>query len=234
MTSGGVTLLEGVDHVEHMEGFRGQGQLTYAIKVVVSLAVNVRHSAASFELGKMTITHSLFSLREKFRFFVSQYAPDIGDFCRKMMIEDHQTTLIAARSLIGTEVFLATELSTTYYLKPLVAAVRSAANDVCWRRSYSLNDLGFDKNYLDNYVWFNLIAPSGPFARHSMRLTVGVWGLGLNFPRHWHKPEEIYSPWKVLRSMFLKVALQLKVVLAQRFVIILISQMRRIFPMRHC
>ena len=53
----------------------------------------------------MTIAHSLFSLREAVRFYVSQYAPDIDGFCGKALTEDHQTTFIAPRSLTGTEAF---------------------------------------------------------------------------------------------------------------------------------
>ncbi len=140
----------------------------------------------------MTIVHSLFSLREAVRFYVREYAPDIDAFCGQALMEDHQTTFIAPRSLIWTEAFSVTDLSTEIRLKPVVDAVRSAVNDVRWRQSYSLNDPGFDQNYLDNYGWFNLIAPSGPFISNSMRLSIGYWGQGLHYPRHWHKPEEIY------------------------------------------
>ena len=69
--------------MEHLEGFSGQVQHKNAIKVVVSLASNLSHSAASFELGKMTTAHSLFRLRKTFRFYLSQYAPDIDGFCGK-------------------------------------------------------------------------------------------------------------------------------------------------------
>ena len=107
----------------------------------------------------MTIAHSLFSLSGAVRFYVSQYAPDIDGFCGKALTEDHQATFIAPRSLTGTEAFLVVDL------QPVHAR---AANNVRWRESYSLNDPGFDQNYLDNYAWFNLIAPSGPFISDSM------------------------------------------------------------------
>lgn len=107
-------------------------------------------------------------------------------------MEDRQTTFITSRSLTETKAFLVTELSTTDHLKPLVVSIRSAANDVHRRRSKSSNDVGFEQNYLDNYIWFNLIAPSGPFISDSLWLSIGFWEQGLHYPRHWHKPEEIY------------------------------------------
>ena len=140
----------------------------------------------------MAVAHSLISLRKAIRFYVRRYAPDIQSFCGNILMEDHQTVFITPHSLTGTEVFLATQLSTTDPLKPVVEAVRNAANEVCWHQSYSLNDPGFDQNYLDNYAWFNLIAPSGPFISDRLRLSIGFWGQGLHYARHWHEPEEIY------------------------------------------
>ena len=116
----------------------------------------------------MTIAHSLFSLQGAVHFYASQYALDIDGFCGKALMEDHQITFIAPRSLTGTEAFLVADLSPTNRLKPVVDAVCNAANNLRWLQSYSLNDPGFDQNYLDNYAWFNLIAPSGPFISDSM------------------------------------------------------------------
>ena len=140
----------------------------------------------------MMVAHSIFSLREELRFYVRRYAPDIDSFCGKALMEDHQTAFIAPQRLKGTEAFLAAELLTSELSRPVVEAVRSAVNDVCWRQSYGLDDANFDQDYLDNYGWFNLISPSGPFISDSLRLSIGFWGQGLHYPHHWHEPEEIY------------------------------------------
>ena len=75
---------------------------------------------------------------------------------------------------------------------PLVDLILAAAPYLHWRQSYTTADPGFDQHYLDNYGWFNLIAPSGPFVSTDLRLSVGYWGQGLTYPGHWHEPEEIY------------------------------------------
>jgi hypothetical protein len=73
----------------------------------------------------------------------------------------------------------------------LTFAVLAAAPHLDWRQSYSRDEVGDD--YLAHYGWFNLVAPDGPFRSDALRVSVGVWGQGLHYPRHWHAPEEIYA-----------------------------------------
>lgn len=54
----------------------------------------------------MIIAHSLFSLRETSRLYLSQYATDIDGFCRKASMEEQQTIFINPRILAGTDAFL--------------------------------------------------------------------------------------------------------------------------------
>ncbi|WP_137702393.1 dimethylsulfonioproprionate lyase family protein [Marimonas lutisalis] len=73
---------------------------------------------------------------------------------------------------------------------PLTFAVLAAAPHLEWQQSYSRAEVG--AHYLDNYGWFNLVGPDGPFIAEDLRISFGVWGQGLTYPRHWHAPEEIY------------------------------------------
>lgn len=73
----------------------------------------------------------------------------------------------------------------------LTFAVLAAAPHLEWQQSYSEAEVGAD--YLAHYGWFNLVAPDGPFRTDALRVSVGVWGQGLRYPRHWHQPEEIYA-----------------------------------------
>ena len=138
------------------------------------------------------MTQTLYALRDAFRYYVNRYAPDIASFCGDALNADHEIKPIEPRRLCGTDAFTAKDMTSTEPLQPIVNAVRAAADDVYWRQSYTLADQGFDQHYLDNYAWFNLIAPSGPFVSNDLRLSIGYWGQGLHYPRHRHEPEEIY------------------------------------------
>lgn len=77
------------------------------------------------------------------------------------------------------------------HTKPVVEAIISTAPLLCWQQSYSAED-GFDRAYLDNYGWFNLVAPQAVFESDIIRVSVGYWGEGLLYREHWHEPEEFY------------------------------------------
>lgn len=75
--------------------------------------------------------------------------------------------------------------------RPLVETLVNQSHALHWQQSYSQTD-GFDPHYLDHYGWINLLSPDGPILCNDLRLTLGYWGAGLQYPRHWHAPEEIY------------------------------------------
>lgn len=73
----------------------------------------------------------------------------------------------------------------------LLEALQSAAPFVDWRQSYTVEEVG--RHFLDHYGWFELAGPEGHFVTHEARITVGYWGPGLFYPRHQHKPAELYT-----------------------------------------
>ncbi len=75
--------------------------------------------------------------------------------------------------------------------RPLLAALQAIAEDVEWRHSYTEDEVG--RHFLDTFGWFELAGPTGHFITHQTRITVGYWGPGLNYPRHQHAPEELYT-----------------------------------------
>lgn len=75
--------------------------------------------------------------------------------------------------------------------RPLVQTLVERRSLLHWQQSYNRDD-GFDPYYLDHYGWINLLSPDGPILCNDLRLTIGYWGAGLRYPRHWHAPEEIY------------------------------------------
>ncbi len=72
----------------------------------------------------------------------------------------------------------------------LVDTIVEAAPTLCWQQSYTQAQVGAD--HLARYGWFNLISPEGIFLSDDLRLSVGIWGQGLTYPRHWHAPRETY------------------------------------------
>ncbi len=132
------------------------------------------------------------TLLNAFRAYVATEAPHIDAFCGDTLRSNLTLKAVAPQSLpmLGELPQLAnlTEPST----QELVDLIIQAAETLCWRQSYTLDDDGIDQHHLDHYGWFNLIAPSGPFVSDAMRLSVGYWGKGLHYPIHRHEPEEIY------------------------------------------
>lgn len=140
----------------------------------------------------MTLHPTLRALRAAFRDYANTQAPDIKAFCGPALDAEHAERALEPRSLPAVATLCATPPAAAPATQTLLDAVLAAAPHLHWRQSYTTDDPGFDAHYLANYGWFNLIAPSGPFVSTDLRLSVGYWGQGLRYPRHWHEPEEIY------------------------------------------
>ena len=135
---------------------------------------------------------SLYHLREEFRRYAKEQAPDIFAFCGDALFADHEENTPTATVLSAVDQIHRLQNRTSIATQSLFEAVLDASSHLHWKHSYTTDDAGIDQNHLDNYGWFNLIAPSGPFVSDTMRLSVGYWGKGLTYPNHWHEPEEIY------------------------------------------
>lgn len=136
--------------------------------------------------------NSLHHLRDCFRTYVEDWATDITAFCGDALNTPHtETQITPVGNTITDQLSLLQGLASPETL-PIMQAIQLAAPHVTWRQSYTTQDKGFDAHFLAHYAWFNLIAPSGPFVSHDMRLSIGYWGQGLTYPWHWHAPAEIY------------------------------------------
>ncbi len=60
-----------------------------------------------------------------------------------------------------------------------------------WRLTYTEDEVGCD--FLKRFGWFELAGPTGHFHSQQIRMTVGYWGPGLDYGRHQHEPEELYT-----------------------------------------
>jgi mannose-6-phosphate isomerase-like protein (cupin superfamily) len=73
----------------------------------------------------------------------------------------------------------------------LLSALQALAPHLDWRHTYTAEEVG--QHFLDHYGWFELAGPEGHFLTGKARITVGYWGPGLNYARHQHEPEELYT-----------------------------------------
>ncbi|MEL7012523.1 MAG: dimethylsulfonioproprionate lyase family protein [Pseudomonadota bacterium] len=73
----------------------------------------------------------------------------------------------------------------------VVRAFQALALYLEWRLTYTADEVG--QHFLDNFGWFELAGPTGHFITHQTRITVGYWGPGLDYPRHQHRAEELYT-----------------------------------------
>lgn len=74
---------------------------------------------------------------------------------------------------------------------PLTHALQTLSPHLEWRLTYTAEEVG--QHFLDHYGWFELAGPQGHFITHQTRITVGYWGTGLDYPRHQHLAEELYT-----------------------------------------
>ena len=97
----------------------------------------------------------------------------------------------APRSLPATELIRVAPGRTTPLSTPVVEAFQELSPYLEWRLTYTQDEVG--RHFLNNYGWFELAGPEGHFITHQTRITVGYWGPGLDYPRHQHRAEELYT-----------------------------------------
>lgn len=70
-------------------------------------------------------------------------------------------------------------------------ALVALAPHVEWRLTYTEDEVGAD--FLQRFGWFELVGPNGHYLSQKVRMTVGYWGPNLDYGRHQHIPEELYT-----------------------------------------
>ena len=64
---------------------------------------------------------------------------------------------------------------------------------LCWEQSYRKADGVVDDAMLADYGFVEIIGKRGPFVSERIRAGIGIYGPHIDYPRHRHHPEEIYS-----------------------------------------
>ncbi|MEL7543764.1 MAG: dimethylsulfonioproprionate lyase family protein [Pseudomonadota bacterium] len=63
-----------------------------------------------------------------------------------------------------------------------------------WEQSYRRRDGLVGDDMLEGYGFVEVIGKKGPFLSDRVRLGIGVWGPGIDYPEHAHAAEEVYVP----------------------------------------
>ncbi|MEM6305701.1 MAG: dimethylsulfonioproprionate lyase family protein [Pseudomonadota bacterium] len=73
---------------------------------------------------------------------------------------------------------------------PVIRALRAAANDLEWRQTYTVEEVG--QRFLDTYGYVELFGPAGHFRSAKLRGYLAYWGPDLTYDWHAHEAEELY------------------------------------------
>lgn len=76
------------------------------------------------------------------------------------------------------------------FTAPVIRALRRAAPDLEWRRTYTEEEVG--ARFLDTYGYVELFGPAGHFRSQKLRGYLGYWGPDLTYDWHAHEAEELY------------------------------------------
>jgi len=118
-----------------------------------------------------------------------QALPDVHAFCP--WPDDLRYEPRAPYTLPATDLVRAAPGEASARSTPVVQALQALAPHLEWRLTYTSEEVG--QHFLDNFGWFELAGPTGHFLTHQTRITVGYWGPGLDYPRHQHRAEELYT-----------------------------------------
>lgn len=65
-------------------------------------------------------------------------------------------------------------------------------NHLRWEQSYRKEDGVVPDAMLEGYAFAEIIGKQGPFVSDRIRAGIGIYGPGIEYPRHQHQAEEIY------------------------------------------
>lgn len=115
--------------------------------------------------------------------------PEAAAFCpwpQDLEFVERPAHLLPAAGLVQTAAGV-----TSLASAPLVETLQRLAPYLEWRHTYTVEQVG--AHFLENFAWFELAGPHGHFQSHTTRITVGYWNAGLEYGRHQHRAEELYT-----------------------------------------
>lgn len=77
--------------------------------------------------------------------------------------------------------------------RELLARFAENADLLHWEQSYRKQDGVVDAAMLADYGFAEIIGQRGPFVSRRIRAGIGIYGPRIDYPKHRHHPEEIYS-----------------------------------------
>ena len=119
--------------------------------------------------------------------------PDIARFADAMRDwgEDWiavETEYLPAAEFLGSALDMASTEN-----RRLLELFARYARQLRWEQSYRKSDRLVPDAMLDGYAFAEIIGQRGPFVSRRIRAGIGIWGPGIDYPRHHHAAEEIYA-----------------------------------------
>lgn len=142
----------------------------------------------------MSVTLAELELLEAVRDFALRHPhPDIARFAAA--IRDWgddwiavDTCYLPAADLLGAAVNEAPPAT-----RDLLILFERHRHSLRWEQSYRREDGLVPEAMLDGYAFAEIIGKRGPFVSERIRAGIGIWGPGIDYPRHRHGAEEIYA-----------------------------------------
>lgn len=98
-----------------------------------------------------------------------------------------EQTHLPAADLLGAAIPTGNEQT-----RPLLETFERHRNRLRWEQSYRKEDHLVPDEMLENYAFAEIIGKQGPFVSERIRAGIGIYGPGIEYPRHQHQAEEIY------------------------------------------
>lgn len=125
-------------------------------------------------------------------FLISLQNEGVDDFLAHWPNEIGETRPLTTNTLPIHQYLGDLETAVSPQTAPLVNQLVAKANQLHWGQTYSAADFG--DYFLTRYGWTELFGPRGVFKHDALASGFLFLGPDIEYPTHWHEPEEIYVP----------------------------------------
>lgn len=142
----------------------------------------------------MTVALSDLELLEAVRDFALRHPhPDIARFLAAMRDWGDDWIAVDACHLPAADLLGAAVAGAPPDARNLLTLFERHRRALRWEQSYRRQDGLVPQAMLDGYAFAEIIGKYGPFVSECIRAGIGIWGPGIDYPRHHHVAEEIYA-----------------------------------------
>ncbi len=119
--------------------------------------------------------------------------PAVANFHAALEQRPRDYVDVAPRHLPAADHLAAALLAAEPRAGEMLALFAQHSDLLCWEQSYRGEDGAVDEAMLADYAFTEIIGKRGPFVSDRFRAGIGIYGPHIDYPRHRHHAEEIYS-----------------------------------------